>query len=82
MTTPIYIVYNAGYATADVPAALKQITSNIIKDCTKVVSGKLSTLMKSESLTNYSYTLSDSSTINEVVSNYSMELDFYRKKSI
>jgi hypothetical protein len=82
MTTPIYIVYNAGYATADVPAALKQITSNIIKDCTSVVNSKLSTLMKSESLTNYSYTLSDSSTINEVVSNYSVELDFYRKKSI
>ena len=82
MTTPIYIVYNAGYATADVPAALKQITSNIIKDCVKVVSSKLTGLMKSESLTNYSYTLSDSSTINEVVSNYSMELDFYRKKSI
>jgi hypothetical protein len=85
---PIMVMWNAGYATADMPKGLKLIMSNIIRDLVimKVDIPKGGNIKsESMSLTNadYSYTLSDSSLIQKIINdNYASDLDFYRKITI
>ena len=87
----LYIVYNAGYATADMPPILKMIAVNCIKDILTRQgmgsAGVVSGIYKSESITNYSYTLFDNagtntSNIASIVQKYYGDLEPFRKKTI
>lgn len=80
--SPIYIVYEGGYETADVPKDLKNITAQIIKEEIGTIEKKISGLMKSEKITNYSYTLADVDSINQTILKYQNQLDKYRRISL
>jgi hypothetical protein len=79
----LFVAYSAGYDSTDVPAGLKLIVANIIKDCVNINSLGSSSLLKSESIKNYSYSLFDSSQISVLINQkYAVDLYQYSKKSI
>lgn len=75
-----FIIYSAGYETSAVPQALKRITSAIIEDLINVINSKVTSIYKSEKLTNYSYQLADPDQIKQSIKKYEVALDYYRKK--
>jgi len=78
----ILLIWQAGYLTADVPQDLKMICAMIIKDYISLAKNANLGLFKSESITNYSYTLGDIKEIKNILGNYSLQLEAYRKKNI
>lgn len=88
----LFVMYTAGYATADVPQALKLIAANIIKDIVSIQTGSsggaISGLYKSETIGNYSYTMaipvSATATLDiaNIVLKYADQLYPFRKKTI
>ena len=88
----LFVVYSAGYATADIPPAIKMVCVNIIKDVLNIqglgASTGLSGLYQSESITNYSYSLANGVTwtgsvdIASIFNKYSGDLDPFRKKVV
>lgn len=79
--TVLFVAYSAGYTSATTPAGLKLIISNIIKDTLNINSLGSSSLLKSESIKNYSYSLFDSSQISTLINTkYATDLEPYRKK--
>ncbi len=69
------LAYLAGYDV--IPEDLKRITANITRDYNTVQTQNKQSL-KSESITNYSYTLSDNINWYDIVNAYQMELSPYK----
>lgn len=80
----MYLAYNAGYAYADMPVGLQLVVSNIVKDLLSVKNLGGKGIMKSESVTNYSYTnwAPSEYDIKNLIHNYEWNLEPYKKKSI
>ena len=81
------IVYQAGYASTDVPVDLKQTIANIVRDIVSVYdmdnSGIPKNIFTSETLGDYTYSLNPDSTLGNLISvKYKDALDFYKKKII
>lgn len=80
------VIYNSGYATADVPADLKMAVSLIISDLMAYYDiqggGGWKGIYKSETLGDYSYTIGDGSFIWQLVHKYHDILDHYKIKII
>ena len=90
--TNVFVAYTAGYLTADMPKALKMVAVNVIKDILDIQglgnSNGVSSVYKSQTITNYSYTLADGMTgfttanIASVVAKYYGDLEVFVKKSV
>jgi len=90
--TNVFVVYNAGYAEASIPQAIKMVAVNSIKDILNIQGfsseGVISGIYQMESITNYSYALANgaqwkgSMDIASIVSKYYGDLDPFRKKTI
>ena len=88
----LFMAYNAGYETSDMPKALKMIVVNIIKDILNIqgmgTQGVLSGLYQGESITNFSYQLASGITwtgsvdISSIVMKYSSNLEPFVKKVV
>jgi hypothetical protein len=77
----IYVRYDYGYSTENVPQDLKQIASNIIKDTISISNVAGGGIYSSITVTNFSETLWDYSQINKlVVDKYAPLLEPYRRK--
>lgn len=74
------IVYYAGYTT--IPDDLQKTVANIVRDALDVALGDVNSNIKSESETNYSYSLQDTVDFKAIVFNYRGALDVYRNISI
>jgi hypothetical protein len=73
----IMVMWDAGYTTAQVPQGLKFITANIIRDILKI--SKRDPTLKSETVTNYSWTAFDKSNIAQLINtNYAIMLQPYK----
>jgi len=79
-----YVCYQAGYAYSDMPKGLQLVVSNIVKDILNLSKMGGKGMMKSESITNYSYTNWNPSEydIKNIINNYADGLDPWRKKSV
>jgi hypothetical protein len=79
-----YIVYNSGYACANMPNALKMIMVNIIRAILDTQTAGITGLYISETITNYEYRLGDGvlQYIHKELDKYKDDLEFFRKKSI
>lgn len=82
--TNVLMVYNAGWATADMPEALKQIAVNIIKDIMNIQTAGMTGLYQSETITNYSYTLGQNVTqyVGKELDKYTDLLQPFVKKTV
>ena len=82
--TNLHIVYNAGYAEADMPYMLQNIMVNIIKDVKNINDAGITGLYQSENITNYSYSLGAGVTeyVGKELDKYSADLDYFKKKYI
>jgi hypothetical protein len=80
----LFMVYNAGYETADVPPAIKMACSNTIRDMKQVNDTNLNSMLQSESITNYSYSLGSGviDWIHQELKRYYSDLDPFVKKVI
>jgi hypothetical protein len=78
----IEIIYKSGYATADVPKALKTACAMMINDMIKWTEKLTLGIYKSESVTNYSYTLADGIYIKDLIKTYSAQLNPFKKKIV
>ena len=79
--TSLCVVWDYGYALADVPKGLKLTTACIVRDYLKIGKMPASGLVKSESIKNYDYTLFDHAKIYQIITeNYVKDLEAYRKK--
>lgn len=76
----LIVIWNAGYTTATMPKDLQMAEMLIIKDYLALSKKADIGLMKSETVTNYSYTLADQELISDLVKKYSGILDGYVKK--
>ena len=80
------IVYNAGYATADVPQTLKWVVASVINDIMSIydvqASGVSKNIYSGETLGDYSYKLDPKANIPEILNRYAAQLDYYKKKCI
>jgi len=80
----LMIAWTAGYATADVPAGLKLVTANILADCVaQVANGTIvDPNLKSETISNYSYTRFDADMVGRAVAKFRADLDPWRKTTV
>ena len=83
----IFVAYNYGYDTANVPQGLKFIVSSIIIDIISIYdlnsSGVYKGIYSGETLGDYSWTLNPNSTLNALINDkYASALEPYRKKVI
>ena len=80
----IYLAYNAGYAYADMPTGLQLVTSNIVHDLLGLKNLGNKGALKSEQITNYSYTnwTPNDYDIKNIIHNYEWNLESWKKKSI
>jgi hypothetical protein len=79
----LLVIWESGYDSSSVPTGLKQTISNICRDYLSMSKIPSSGLVTSETLTNYSYTLSSSAKIFDIINvNYKNDLEFYRKKLV
>ena len=70
------VAYKAGYAT--IPTDLQLICANITEDALNVQLGETNSDVKSESVTNYSYTLADTVNMKAIVVGYTQGLAAYK----
>lgn len=77
------IVYNAGFTT--IPIELQTVCANMVYDAVDVQTGTVNSNLKSESVTNYSYTIADNVDYNNIISGYISEnasvLNYYKRIS-
>jgi len=78
----IYLIFYAGYTSATMPLDLQMIAANIIRDMITANASPSLGIYKSESITNYSYTLNDATTIKNILWQYSNQLDQFTKKGL
>jgi len=79
-----FVYYRAGYEYADMPKGLQLVVANIVKDILYLSKMGGKGMLKSETITNYSYTNWNPSEydIKNVINNYADGLDPWRKKSV
>lgn len=70
------VAYIAGYKT--IPQDLQMTTANIVRDMFNIQLQNLKGQYKSETITNYSYTLADNTNLYNIVNNYNGQLARYR----
>lgn len=75
-----YIRYNAGYST--IPTDLQNATAQMVKDALAVGEDTVNKNLKSESITNYSYTLMDNVDYNNLIEAHKGVLNIYRRVHI
>ena len=78
----IFVCWKGGYTSTSMPTDLQLLMSNIVRDIVDADTSNITGLFKSESLTNYSYTLADPSQIRRFLSKYYEELENWKKKTI
>lgn len=76
----LFVMWNAGYTSTTMPKDLQMTCSMVIKDYLAISKKADLGLYKSESITNYSYTLGDMSLIKNLIENYAASLEGYVKK--
>lgn len=78
----IYVMWYGGYAYADMPKDLQMIEADIVGDYLDIATTGVSTIIKSQTITNYSITYVDSNLLNNIVDNYKSQLDNYKLKHL
>ena len=86
-TEDVLVIWDAGYATADVPSELKWIISSIIRDILSLYdadgNGSYKGIYKSEMLGDYQYTLFPEANLSALINEkYSKSLDYYKRKVV
>ena len=76
----IYVRWEAGYATADMPQALKQACANIVKDLRDAT--RHDGTLKSQTITNYSETFSDLAALGKLVEKQEDLLLLFRRTTV
>jgi len=76
----LLVIWNGGYSTF--PKDLQMAAALIIKDYLALSKYKAAGIYKSETVTNYSYTLADQTIISDLVKKYSGILNGYVKKTL
>jgi len=80
----VYVIYTSGWDLNYVPQALKKIAFDMVSDLINVLSKSSNSGIKSESLGDYNYTLSDSTSniAGDIVNKYKNDLEPFVKKWI
>lgn len=77
----MWVAYKAGYAYADMPQGLQMALAGIVRELCVVIKLSGAGALKTESITNYDYTLFDNKTINNIiVQSYANALEDFRRK--
>lgn len=76
----LYVIWKAGYEYADMPKNLQMIEAMIIRDYLNLITLKINSLVKSQTITNYSITYVDNALLMNIIDGYSSQLNDFKKK--